>query len=68
MVSFYGLTLGRALIGGAFLTLVPQILASQGAWIPVLYGTALLAVILIGHHAPRIRQALERRRVERTVP
>lgn len=68
VVSFYGLTLGRALIGGAFLTLVPQILASQGAWIPVLYGTALLAVILIGHHAPRIRQALERRRVERTVP
>ena len=33
VVSFYGLTLGRALVGGAFLTLVPQILAGSGAWI-----------------------------------
>lgn len=55
VVSFYGLTLGRALIGGAFLTLVPQLLASSGAWIPVFYGCALLAVILAGHYAPRLR-------------
>ncbi|MDH7785577.1 branched-chain amino acid transport system permease protein [Ochrobactrum sp. 19YEA23] len=65
VVSLYGLTLGRALIGGAFLTLIPQILASQGAWIPVFYGTALLAVILIGYHAPRMKAAFDRRRAAR---
>lgn len=66
VVSFYGLTLGRALIGGAFLTLVPQTLAGAGSWIPVFYGCALLAVILIGHFAPKLRQRLERRRNERS--
>lgn len=62
VVSFYGLGLGRALIGGAFLTLVPQFLASSGAWIPVFYGSALLAVILIGHMWPRLKAAYESRR------
>ncbi|MFK3668016.1 branched-chain amino acid ABC transporter permease [Ochrobactrum teleogrylli] len=65
VVSLYGLTLGRALIGGAFLTLIPQILASQGAWIPVFYGTALLAVILIGYHGPRMKAVFDRRRAAR---
>ena len=55
VVSFYGLTLPRALVGGAFLTLVPQLLSASGAWIPVLYGLALLGVILIGHYLPRLR-------------
>jgi len=55
VVSFYGLTLTRALIGGAFLTLVPQLLSASGAWIPVLYGLALLGVILVGHYLPRLR-------------
>lgn len=58
VVSFYGLSLPRALIGGAFLTLVPQILSGSGAWIPVFYGTALLGVILTGHFAPRIASRL----------
>ncbi|GAB4347391.1 MAG: branched-chain amino acid ABC transporter permease [Oricola sp.] len=53
VVSFYGLSLPRALIGGAFLTLVPQILSASGAWIPVLYGFALLGVVLAGHLAPK---------------
>ncbi|MBY6092565.1 branched-chain amino acid ABC transporter permease [Maritimibacter alkaliphilus] len=61
VVSFYGLTLPRALIGGAFLTLVPQMLSASGAWIPVLYGLALLGVILFGHYLPRLR-ALARRK------
>lgn len=56
VVSFYGLTLTRALIGGAFLTLVPQFLSASGAWIPVLYGLALLGVILVGHYLPRLRE------------
>ncbi|HYD64457.1 branched-chain amino acid ABC transporter permease [Azospirillum sp.] len=69
VVSFYGLTLGRALVGGAFLTLVPQVLAGSGAWIPVFYGCALLAVILVGHFAPKIRGWIESRRGEgRSVP
>ncbi|WP_239025126.1 branched-chain amino acid ABC transporter permease [Rhodoligotrophos defluvii] len=56
VVGFYGLTLPRALVGGAFLTLVPQLLSASGAWIPVLYGLALLGMILIGHYLPRIRE------------
>lgn len=58
VVSFYGLTLARALIGGAFLTLIPQYLSASGAWIPVLYGLALLAVILFGHYLPRIKDRM----------
>lgn len=57
VVSFYGLTLSRVLIGGAFITLVPQLMSSSGAWIPVFYGTALLGMILLGHYLPRIRKA-----------
>ena len=55
VVGFYGLTLLRALVGGAFLTLVPHLLSASGAWIPVLYGMALLGMILIGYYLPRIR-------------
>jgi branched-chain amino acid transport system permease protein len=62
VVSFYGLTLTRALIGGAFLTLVPQVLSGSGAWIPVFYGVALIAVVLIGHFSPRIAELAARRR------
>lgn len=61
VVSFYGLTLHRALIGGAFLTLVPQFLSGSGAWIPVLYGTALLGVILAGHYAPQVAARFRRK-------
>lgn len=57
VVSLYGLTLTRALIGGAFVTLVPQLLAGSGDWIPVLYGVALLGCILAGHYLPRLRAA-----------
>lgn len=60
VVSVYGLTLVRALLGGMFLTLVPQVLAGAGNWIPVLYGASLLAVILGGHFAPRLRARLQR--------
>ncbi len=62
VVSFYGLTLPRALLGGAFLTLVPQLLSGSGAWIPVFYGLALLAVILAGHFAPKVKAMLRHRR------
>lgn len=62
VVSFYGLTLTRALIGGAFLTLVPQLLSGSGAWIPVFYGVALIAVVLIGHFSPRIVELVSSRR------
>ena len=62
VVSFYGLSLPRALIGGAFLTLVPQFLSASGAWIPVFYGIALLSMILIGHYLPKIREGFLGRR------
>ncbi|APZ55414.1 branched-chain amino acid transport system permease protein (plasmid) [Salipiger abyssi] len=61
VVSFYGLSLTRVLIGGAFVTLVPQLLSASGAWIPVLYGLALLGMILLGHYMPRIRNAMNRK-------
>ncbi len=62
VVSVYGLTFPRALIGGAFLTLIPQFLSASGAWIPVLYGVALLGVILAGHYLPQLTQAMGRRK------
>ena len=61
VVSVYGLSLARALLGGLFLTLVPQVLAGAGNWIPVLYGASLLAVVLGGHFAPRLRTTGRRR-------
>ena len=61
VVSLYGLTLMRALIGGMFLTLMPQVLAGVGDWIPVLYGAALLTVILGGHYAPKMRAKMRAR-------
>ena len=61
VVSVYGLSLARALLGGLFLTLVPQVLAGAGNWIPVLYGASLLAVVLGGHFAPRLRATGRRR-------
>ncbi len=60
VVSFYGLSMPRVLIGGAFVTLVPQLLSASGAWIPVFYGLALLGMILLGHYMPRIQKALAR--------
>ncbi|MCR8548956.1 branched-chain amino acid ABC transporter permease [Salipiger sp. P9] len=62
VVSFYGLSLPRALVGGAFLTLVPQFLSASGAWIPVLYGLALLGMILLGHYLPRLRAMIADRK------
>jgi branched-chain amino acid transport system permease protein len=35
-----------SLVGGIFLTLVPLLLAGAGDWVPILYGGALLAVVL----------------------
>ena len=60
VVSVYGLSLPRALVGGAFLTLVPQLLSASGAWIPVMYGVALLTVILAGHFLPRLSARIRR--------
>lgn len=57
VVSMYGLTFARALLGGAFITLVPQLLAGSGDWIPILYGAALIAFILAGHYLPKWRSA-----------
>ncbi len=62
VVSFYGLSLVRVLIGGAFVTLVPQLLSASGAWIPVFYGLSLLGMILLGHYLPRIQKRLARRK------
>ncbi len=50
VVSLNGLSLGAALIGGAFITLVPTYLASAGDWVPVFYGVALLAVTLLANN------------------
>ena len=61
VVSLYGLTLARALLGGAFLTLVPQVMAGAGNFIPVLYGASLLTVILGGHFVTRWRASGARR-------
>jgi len=46
VVSLYSLSLFGAVLGGVFLTLVPLLLAGAGDWVPILYGGALLAVVL----------------------
>jgi branched-chain amino acid transport system permease protein len=48
VVSLNALGLVGAMVGGAFITLVPQLLASWGDWVPILYGLALLGVMLLG--------------------
>lgn len=52
VVSLYSLSLVGALAGGLFLTLVPVLLAGAGDWVPILYGAALLAVVLGANALP----------------
>ena len=60
VVSLNGLSLPAAVIGGAFLTLVPNYLAGAGDWVPVLYGAALVAVTLGANCAGDLRRILTR--------
>lgn len=46
VVSLYSLSVAGSVVGGLFLTLVPLVLAGAGDWVPILYGGALLAVVL----------------------
>ena len=60
VVSLYSLSLAGSLIGGMFLTLMPLVLAGSGDWVPILYGAALLAVVLGVNALPaRLRARLE---------
>lgn len=52
VVSLYSLSLIGSLVGGLFLTLVPLLLAGAGNWVPILYGSALLAVVLGANALP----------------
>ena len=49
VVSLNGLSLAAALVGGAFITLVPTYLAQAGDWVPILYGVALIVVTLVAN-------------------
>lgn len=60
VVSLNGLTLPAAVLGGAFLTMVPNYLAGAGDFVPVLYGAALLGVTLAVNCASDIRRILFR--------
>lgn len=46
VVSLHALSFVGALVGGLFLTLVPLLMAGAGDWVPILYGAALLTVVL----------------------
>lgn len=60
VVSLYSLSLVGSLVGGMFLTLMPLVLAGSGDWVPILYGAALLAVVLGVNALPaRLRARLE---------
>lgn len=61
VVSLGSLGLAGALVGGAFITLVPQVLASWGDWVPVLYGMALLVVVILGDRPSEALAKLRRR-------
>ncbi|MDH2352272.1 branched-chain amino acid ABC transporter permease [Bradyrhizobium sp. SSUT112] len=49
VVSLNRLSLPAALVGGAFITLVPTYLANAGDWVPILYGAALVVVTLVAN-------------------
>ena len=60
VVSLYSLSVLGSLIGGLFLAVVPLVLAGAGDWVPILYGGALLAVILGVNALPEsVRTRLE---------
>lgn len=60
VVSLYSLSVVGALLGGLFLTLMPLMLAGAGDWVPVLYGAALLGVVLGVNALPaKLRNRLE---------
>lgn len=60
VVSLYSLSIVGSLVGGLFLTLVPLLLAGAGDWVPILYGGALLAVVLGVNALPeKLRARLE---------
>ena len=61
VVSLTSLGLIGALAGGAFITLVPQVLASSGDWVPILYGLALLIVVVLGDKPAETLQRLRTR-------
>jgi branched-chain amino acid transport system permease protein len=61
VVSFGSLGLSGALAGGAFITLIPQLLAAWGDWVPIVYGMALLVVVTLGHHPAEALAALKAR-------
>lgn len=60
VVSLYSLSIAGSIIGGLFLTLMPLMLAGAGDWVPILYGGALLAVVLgVNALPPKLRARLE---------
>lgn len=60
VVSLYSLSLVGSIVGGLFLTMMPLLLAGAGDWVPVLYGVALLGVILIVNALPaKVRARIE---------
>ncbi|QYY34277.1 branched-chain amino acid ABC transporter permease (plasmid) [Cupriavidus pinatubonensis] len=64
VVSMYSLTIIGAVVGGMFLTMVPMALAGAGDWVPILYGAALLAVVLGVNALPaKLRAKLDGGRV-----
>lgn len=60
VVSLYSLSVIGSVIGGLFLSLMPLLLAGAGNWVPILYGGALLAVVLgVNALPPAMRARLE---------
>ncbi len=60
VVSLYSLSMVGSIIGGLFLTLMPLLLAGAGDWVPILYGGALLAVVLgVNALPPKLRARLQ---------
>jgi branched-chain amino acid transport system permease protein len=60
VVSLYSLSVVGSIIGGLFLTLMPLLLAGAGNWVPILYGAALLGVVLVVNALPAgLRARLE---------
>lgn len=60
VVCLHSMSVVGSLIGAVFLTLMPLLLAGAGDWVPILYGGALLAVVLVVNALPpALRARLE---------
>lgn len=63
VVSLYSTRIYGAFLGGVFITILPQLLSEYGSLISIIYGAALVGVILLSNvYLPKLMQRFKRGR------